>query len=105
MTTLEKVKKLEKYLTVNNSVVDPIIETTIDKLLTREFNRLVELKFRLTNDLAKFEKHYDMNSEDFYQRYEKGELGDEMDFVEWAATIEMLNNLKQRLALLEATAN
>ena len=28
-------------------------------------------------------------------------MGDEMDFVEWAATVEMLANVKKRIALLE----
>lgn len=35
-------------------------------------------------------------------RYEKGEMGDEMDFVEWSATIEMLANVDKKLALLES---
>jgi hypothetical protein len=101
MTTLEKVRRLGDYLAVSSSVVDPMIETTINKLLAREFSRLVELKARLTNDLQEFEERHALKSDDFYERYEAGELGDAMDFVEWAATVEMLTNVKQQLALLE----
>ena len=101
MTTLEKVRRLGEYLAVSNSVVDPIIEATINKLLARESNRMVELETRLTNQLLEFEERYTLKSDDFYRRYEAGELGDGMDFVEWAATVEMLANVKQRLALLE----
>lgn len=105
ITTLEKVKQLEKYLAINKSAVDPVVETTINKLLVRENDRMVELKTRLARELSQFEKRYDLQSDHFYQRYEAGELGDDMDFIEWAATIEMLANVKIRLELLEAVNN
>jgi hypothetical protein len=101
ISTLEKVKRLERYLAISNSTIDPVIETTLNKLLSREFNRMVELKASLSNELLAFEKHYNMESSFFYQRFEAGELGDAMDFIEWAATVEMLTNVNQRLELLE----
>ena len=105
ISTLEKIRRLEEYLTHYNSDIDPVIETTIDKLLVREQDRLLELKTRLTNELSEFEKRYDLNSNDFYQQYETGELGDMMDYVEWAATLDMLTNVKRSLDLLEAANN
>lgn len=42
-----------------------------------------------------------MESEVFSKRFEVGELGDAMDSIEWAAIIEMLANVNQRLELLE----
>jgi hypothetical protein len=101
MTTLEKIRRLEEYLAVSSSAVDPVIETTINKLLARELNRMLELKTRLTRDLLEFEARYTWPSNEFYRRYEAGELGDAIDFVEWAATIEMLTNARRQLALLE----
>jgi hypothetical protein len=102
ISTLEKVRQLEKYLTINNSAIDPLLETTINKLLFREFDRMIELKTRLTNELSRFENQYNLQSDDFYQRYEAGKLGDDVDFIEWAATIEMLSNIQRRLEPLEA---
>jgi hypothetical protein len=99
MTTLEKVRRLEEYL-AGNTAIDPVVETTINKLLNREQNRLLELKNRLTHQLLEFEAHYSLKSPDFYRRYEAGDLGDAIDYVEWAATVEMLNNVKHRLTLL-----
>jgi hypothetical protein len=55
--------------------------------------------------LTKFEETYGLKSADFYTRYEKGEMGDKMDFVEWSATVEMLANVEKRLALLEIEPN
>jgi hypothetical protein len=46
----------------------------------------------LTQQCKQFEAEYALSSTDFYRRYESGEMGDELDFVEWAATIEMLAN-------------
>ncbi len=101
MTTLEKVKLLEQYLTANSSTVDPVLEISIDKLLARELTRMLELKTRLLNQLTTFEQIYSLVSNEFYTRYEKGEMGDEIDLVEWAATVEMLSNVEKRLALLQ----
>ncbi|GAB4424935.1 MAG: hypothetical protein Fur0044_22990 [Anaerolineae bacterium] len=97
-STLEKVKRLEQYLAVDNSTVDPVLDTTIDKLLAREQARIVELKTRLQEQCALFEQNYTLSSEDFYKQYQAGQMGDETDYVEWAATIEMLANLDKRLA-------
>ena len=105
ISTLEKVRQLEKYLAINNSAIDPVFEATINKLLTREYDRMIELRTRLSNELSEFEERYVLQSDDFYQRYEAGELGDDMDFIEWAATVEMLTNVKGRLELLEAVNN
>ncbi len=101
MTTLQKVKRLEQYIATDSSAVDPVIHMAIDKLMEREITRLLKLKTRLVEQLEEFERTYAMNSSDFYTRYESGEMGDDMDFIEWAATVEMLKNIENRLLLLK----
>jgi hypothetical protein len=49
MTTLEKVRRLEQYIAVDNSVVDPVVDMIIDKLLAREIERMRALKARLAD--------------------------------------------------------
>ena len=78
-----------------------MLDVTLDKLLARETARMLDLKACLADELANFEKRYAMKSTEFYARYENGEMGDEMDFVEWSATVEMLANVDKQLALLE----
>lgn len=101
MTTLEKVRRLEQYIAIDQSVVNPVLEMTIEKLLTRETERILDLKRRLMQELREFEENYGLKSADFYARYEKGEMGDDIDFMEWSATVEMLANSDRRLALLK----
>lgn len=100
-TTLEKVRRLEKYLAVDRSATDPVLDTTIDKLLDRERKRVLSLKKRLVEQCQMYEETYTLKSGEFYDRYENGALGDDMDFIEWAATIEMLKNAEKRLTFLE----
>jgi len=61
---------------------------------------MTDQKERLERQLAGFERRYNLVSEEFYARFEQGELGDAVDFVEWSATYEMLQNLEDRLAVL-----
>lgn len=100
MTTLEKVQKLERYLAQLNPEREPVIDMAIDKLLNRERLRLREHLTTLRDQLAEFEKRYDMSTEAFCERFERGELGDDMDFMEWAATRDMLINTERHLGIL-----
>ena len=101
MTTLEKVKRLEQYLGSCSPEVDPVIEMAVNKLLSREFERVRRLTKRLSTQIMKFEEQYALQSTEFHKRYEHGEMGDSMDFVEWSATVEMLANAKKQMAFLE----
>lgn len=101
MTTLEKVKRLEQYLAADTVAIDPVLDMTIEKLMQRELNRLLTVKARLSEQIAQFEDRYSLRSVQFYPKYEHGELGDEIDFIEWAATLDMIANLNQQAALLE----
>jgi len=43
-----------------------------------------------------------MSSEDFFDRFEKGELGDKEDYFEWSAMYQMYERSVDRLNILEA---
>jgi len=48
-------------------------------------------------DLTAFEQRYAMPSAEFFDKFERGELGDAIDFFEWSATWQMAENLKRRI--------
>jgi len=50
--------------------------------------------------VVQFEQRYQLNSIEFQSRYQQGELGDDLDFMEWSATLEMLQQLKQHIVIL-----
>jgi len=99
--TLEKVKRLERYIAGDDASIDPVLDMTIDKLLTREINRIEELQRRLTKKLAEYEKKYGIDSGDFNERFKSGEMGDATDYIELAATLQMLENANRQLSVLE----
>ncbi|MDA0746562.1 MAG: hypothetical protein O2954_08575 [bacterium] len=98
---LKKIKRLEQYIAVANATVDPILDQTLGKLLAREIEHMHKLKSRLEAQIKAFEEKFGMQSACFYTQYNQGKLGDEMDFIEWASTIDMLKNTQKRLNALE----
>ncbi len=100
-STLEKIKRLEQYLSADNAAVDSVMDRTLDKLLEREIASTRNIKARLESQLRTFEKTYGMTSELFYEKFTSGGLGDKTDFIEWASTVEMLRHAERRLDALQ----
>ena len=101
---LEKVRQLEQYIQVSNGQADWMLETTLDKLLDRERQKLRQQLTRLKSQATDFETRYGWTSDEFSPRFEHGELGDEMDLIEWSATLKMIANLQHTIATLDAGA-
>lgn len=55
----------------------------------------------LEKRLKTFEAQYQMSSENFYQRFRAGELGDTIDFFEWSVFYEMWSAAQNQLETLE----
>ncbi len=73
------------------------MERPLDKLLTHEVEVCHTQLHQLQTDLAEFEQRYNFSSTEFYQRFRIGQTNDRMDYVEWAALVQMRDNLQQRL--------
>ena len=99
-TVLEKVQSLHNYLAMNSTSIDILLAQGIDKLISREQQRLLKLQVSLSEEVVQFEQRYQLNSIEFQSRYQQGELGDDLDFMEWSATLEMLQQLKQHIVIL-----
>ena len=57
----------------------------------------VEALAALIRSLVAYEQRHKMSSADFYARYQRGELGDAADFVEWAGDYQHYRQLKEEL--------
>ena len=49
----------------------------------------------ITKRLGLREKKYRIESEEFFYRYEKGEMGDDADAIEWATDYQDYLNLRE----------
>jgi len=78
------------------------IDRSLDKIIALERAAASREYTDLRERLQAFETRYQMASEDFYQRFRAGEMGDTMDVVEWSVFYEMWEAVRVRLALLEA---
>ncbi|MFQ6059119.1 MAG: hypothetical protein ACE5MB_09620 [Anaerolineae bacterium] len=53
----------------------------------------------LAQTLMHFEQQYNMTSAEFYEKFNRGEMGDSMDFVKWAGRYRLYLDLKKKLEL------
>jgi len=77
--------------------LDQILGKLLDVALSQHRLRLK----RYARDLREFERRYGMESAVFYRRFEAGELGDAMDFFEWAGLYELRQDILEKTRRLE----
>ena len=70
-----------------------ILFVTISLLSTQQ--DISDLEQKLKN----FETKYQMSSSDFYQEFQAGKLGDEIDFFEWSVFYEMWTNAQNTIQI------
>ena len=63
---------------------------------------------QLIRDLTLLEQRYGLDSAEFYERYQRGEMGDEVEIMRWASKFEIYREMKEKLddtfTLLESYA-
>ena len=82
------------------AALKPLLASAIQSEL-----RMLELGLaRITERLQAFEKQYNLTSAEFEQRFETGEIGESLDYIEWAGEIKTSRRLEgQWQALQRAT--
>lgn len=98
--TLQRLQYLEALY--RRGYRSEVIDRSLDKIIALERASAQHELEDLRGRLQRFETQYQMPSENFYQRFRAGELGDAMDFVEWGVFYEMWASVRERLQLLEA---
>lgn len=97
MDTWQKLEVL-KQACADEAELDQVVGKLLDLTLGQQRRRLA----RYERDLQEFEKRYGMDSATFYARFEAGELGDALDFFEWAGLYELRQDLLEKLRRIEA---
>lgn len=90
--------ELLKHAYPDEVELDQILGKLLDAALSQHRLRME----RYEHDLREFEDRYGMESATFYRRFEAGELGDAMDFFEWAGLYELRLDLGEKIRRLES---
>ncbi len=98
--TLEKIEKIGRIVAYNNSE-DQILDITLNKILLREIHKIQAQIEGFKYELIIFEKKYALISTEFMVQFNNGLLGDDVDFIEWASTIEMKRNAEEYILNLQ----
>lgn len=96
--TLSRLQGLERLY--RQGFQSEVVDRVIDKLLTTEIGHARTERRDLKARLADYEKRHQLSSKEFYRRFRAGELGDEMDFVEWSVFYEMYQAILERLKVM-----
>jgi len=97
MDTLQKLAML-KEVYADDAAFDLVLRKLLDITVNQHRQRLA----RYETDLRACETRYGMDSTTFYRRFAAGELGDAMDFCEWAGLCELRQDLLDKVRRLES---
>ena len=89
--------ELLKDTYTDEAELDLVLSKVLELTLDRYRNRLQ----RYEHELGEFEQQYQVDSHVFYQRFEAGEMGDAMDYFEWAGLYELHQALLAKIERLE----
>lgn len=53
----------------------------------------------LAEDLRNFEQKYGMASDEFFQKFHAGQMGDELDFFEWSFCVKAYRHMRKSIEL------
>jgi hypothetical protein len=79
-----------------------IVENALSKVISFQLAKYRNNIDQINRELEKFETSYKMSSEQFYRKFEAGELGDEEDFFEWSSLFENVLLYKKRIEELNS---
>lgn len=98
--TLNKLQYLETMY--RRGYRSEVVDRSLDKIIELERATAQRELQQLTGRLQEFEEQYQMDSDEFYRRFQSGELGDAADYVEWSIFYEMQQSVQERLDTLDA---
>lgn len=77
------------------------ISSLVKNALERE-KKVISSSIEISQKKLKdFEKKYQLSTADFFAKYQKGEMGDGTDIIDWAGEYKMLLKLEDDLKKLE----
>jgi hypothetical protein len=84
----------------HNGFEDQFLEAALSKILEHQRVRDEEALTRVNRELALFEQEHGLTSDEFWQRFQTGQMPDTADFMEWNVFCKMKQRLIGRLTIL-----
>ena len=89
-------------------ILEHIVECGLDDEIVNPLNKLISYQIQkqqrdfqeVQAKLTFFETEYGLGSDEFYEQFHQGQLGDNEDFFEWDVLVHIRNRIRQRMALL-----
>ena len=97
----EYVKAINPRLSHGLDFENKYIESTINKMLKVELGMVKRELKQVKNSLADFEKRHKMSSDDFYEKFNAGKLGDDREYIKWYSYKDTFNKLVERSKEIE----
>ncbi len=96
---VNKIRILEELAKLGGD--DEVFILSIDKLTRYKRDKLEDDLKEIEAQMRSFEEEYNLDSDEFILKFDKGEAGDNIDFMEWASLYDMKKRIQDRLTLLE----
>lgn len=100
--TKMSIQKIEKIF--EKGLQDDYLSQSIRKIIEYEKEKTSKDIGGIRKDIELFEGKYNMSSNEFFERFEKGELGDNEDYFEWSALFQIYRRSVERLTMLEGAS-
>lgn len=97
---------LERLATICRSGgSSPFLDQALAKVVAHEHEDTRRQAEDLRSSLAELERTHGIESGVFFERYERGEMGDSAEYFEWASVYKMYLRVTERLSLLESSSD
>lgn len=97
-TALHDLQRLKQLYTAGFH--DAFLDNALRKIIEHQTAR-DEADLRRVNEvLGQFERQYGLTSDEFWQRFQAGQMADTADFMEWNAFCKMRQRIISRLRIL-----
>jgi hypothetical protein len=101
MSEVQTINRLQNLLKLyEQGFSSTRIDCAINKLVDIEIQQTETESQKLWQRLQHYEQQHQMTSAEFYRRFQAGELGDDMDMIEWSAFYDMYLATQRQLHLL-----
>jgi hypothetical protein len=83
-------------------IPEDVVKAVVARTLRSKVEEINHTLAEIQHSITYFERKYGMKTEEFYDKFIRGEAGDDMDFFEWKAAKELSDELEaERKVLLE----